>query len=252
MKKTLLLTSLLLAVTVSAALAAAPGGVNINWGTQCYTEVPVAAKTFACTANTGSWQIATSFLIHTPMPLFVGVEIYLEGQSDAVALPDWWKMGTGDCRAGKISFSSNNVSSPQTACFDWSGGLAITTSPGYTWGPWAGAPTAAANTAHVKDAAALDAGTPFDMAADVEYYAGTFNIANSKAVGTGACTGCALGMKWGMYKIVVADLEFRQDVLQDVIPGGNQCLDWNNPVKACVMPVPARNTTWGQVKSLYR
>jgi hypothetical protein len=231
---------MLLALTVSVALA---GGVNFNWGTLCFTEAPVAAKVFACNTNAGNWPMTASFVIDTPMPDFVGVEILMEGQSDAAALPEWWKLGASpDCRTGKAQFSCN-FSLIANVCQDWTGGQAFVPPAGFTWDT---------NRAHVSASAALDASTPLAIDGGVEYYAGTLTIINSKVLGTGACAGCNLGMKWGLYSVVAAGLGGRRDLLTEPIPNGNHCLDWNNPVYPCIMPVPAHNTTWGQVKSLYR
>jgi hypothetical protein len=236
MKKTLLLTSMLLAVTVSVALAAS--GVNFNWGTNCYTDAPVSAKVFACNVNTGSFPMTASFAVSVPMPNFVGVDIKMEGQSDQPALPDWWKLGaTGDCRTAKAGFNAN-FSTLTSACIDWYATSTLLVG-GYSW---------ETNKAHVVIAAAIDA--PMALDPDVEYYAGQLTVLNSKTVGTGLCAGCSFGMKWGLYEVMASGNDGQQ--IRVTEPLANQCLDWNNTTQLCAAPVPARNTTWGQVKSLYR
>jgi hypothetical protein len=66
----------------------------------------------------------------------------------------------------------------------------------------------------------------------------------------GTCDGCLLPAIWGLKKIdwttptTVNTLDLPYD-------GGNQCLTWQGSTLACGL-VPTRNTTWGQVKSLYR
>ena len=76
MKNVPLLTSVLLALVISPALAA---GLNLNWGTVCYTEAPVSAITFACNTNTGSWHLVTSVMTDIDLPGMIGVEITMVG-----------------------------------------------------------------------------------------------------------------------------------------------------------------------------
>ena len=243
MKKRLLLTGLLLTLTVSVALA---GGVNFNWGTVCYTENPVSAVTFACNTNAMyslSWPMTASFVIDNVIPDFVGVEIHIEGQSDLPALPDWWKLGAWpDCRANRVQFQADTSSAPQTSCFDWTGGSAVS-GFSYTWDT---------NRAHIDAVAAIPAEFLFDMHSGVEYYAGRVTILNSKTAGAGACPGCSAGMLWVLYSVVAYGNDGQREVQAEPIPGGNVCLSWNNTIRCCYGPTPARNTTWGQVKSLYR
>ena len=245
MKKTLLLTGLLLAMMVSVALA---GGVNFNWGTVCYTDAPVNAKVFLCNTNSGSFPMTASFKVDHEIPDFVGVEITIEGQSDALTLPDWWKVGASpDCRFGKALMSAGFSGVASDACLDWFGASTLLVYA-YTWDT---------NKAHVTAAAAIPADVPIVLPIDTEYYAGQLQIVNSKTVGSGVCTGCSTGMIWGLYEIVAAGLGVEpnpgmREELTEAMPGGNQCLVWNNSVQPCAAPVPARNTTWGQVKSLYR
>jgi hypothetical protein len=48
-----------------------------------------------------------------------------------------------------------------------------------------------------------------------------------------------------------AGLDGRRDEFIVPMTGGNRCLSWNNPTTDCTL-VPARPTTWGQIKGLYR
>ena len=172
MKKTLLLTSMLLALTVSVALA---GGVNFAWGTLCYTENPVSAVTFACATNTFSagWPMTASFVVDTPIPDFVGVEIVMEGQSDQATLPDWWKVGAApDCRSLQATFAAD-FSGVAATCLDWNGGSPLNVF-GYSYDT---------KRAHISAASALAADAPIALTAGDEWYAGQVKIKNNKTVG---------------------------------------------------------------------
>jgi hypothetical protein len=245
MKKTLLLTGILLALL--APMAHAAGGVNINWGTGCWSDgTPLNDLTFACNRNTGSATITCSFAVSADQPNFVGIELDLEGATEDATVPAWWQMGGGDCRGAAFSSGENFASAPQVGCTDmWQnqaqGGVAM-----YGWGPlWGGN-----NRTHVLIVYAVAAESPIPLTAGVEYYAAQAFISYQKTVGSGACDGCASPMIWGFYSLKSAELT-QYEMLKDVLPGGNQCLTWQTSTLPCGL-VPTRNTTWGQVKSLYR
>lgn len=249
MKKVLLLTSVLLALTATVALA---GGVNLNWGKYCYSDLPSATTmTFGCTTNStitgGPWFMTTSFAIDQTLPDFVGIEQTLEGMSSLPALPDWWKVGaTGDCRAGKSLYTSKIGSSAGDFCFDWTANAGFDVY-NYVWD---------SNRAHITALTAIDASTPFAIQAGQEYLGGQIEFDNGKTVGTGSCTGCSAPMTWSFTRIFVCTLPppgTNLRVLEDLpVANGNQCVFWQNTTVPCVDPLPARSTSWGQVKSLYR
>jgi hypothetical protein len=246
MKKTLLLTGILLALMAPMALA---GGVNINWGSGCWSDgTPLNDLAWNCNRNTGSMTMTCSFAVSYAMPEFVGIEVQLEGLTEDAVVPAWWQLGAGQCRPSPVlTTSANFLSAPQIGCVDmWqnaaSGGLAI-----YDWGPlWGGN-----NRAHMLVVYAVAAETPIPLTAGVEYYAAQVLITNAKTVGTPNCEGCEVPMLWGFYSMKSAELT-SYEMLTEVLPNGNQCLSWQHTTIPCNRPTPARNTTWGQVKSLYR
>ena len=245
MKKTLLLTGILLALMAPIALA---GGVNINWGTGCWSDgTPLNDLAFACNTNVGTRTMTCSFAVSQFQPQFVGIELQLEGLTEAAVMPAWWQMGAGQCRPSAISTTADFTAGPGPVCLDpWggqaSGGLAI-----YDWGLlWGGN-----NRAHMLIVYAVPADMPIPLDPGVEYYAAQVRISNVKTVGSGLCAGCQTPMIWGFYGMKSAELT-QYEMLYEVLPGGNQCLRWQHSVLPCLQPVPTRNSTWGQVKSLYR
>jgi len=245
MRKTLLFTGVLLALLAPMALA---GGVNINWGAGCWSDgTQLDDLFFACNTNTGSATMTCSFAVGWDQPEFVGIELELEGIMDQAVVPAWWQMGSGDCRNSAISTSANFLSAPQVGCGDmWQnlavGGLAI-----YDWGPSLGHD----NRTFVRIAYAVPSETPIPLTADVEYYAAQVFISYQKTVGSGACAGCAAPMIWCLRSVKSAEL-FQYELLSDPLPDGNRHLWWQNSTIPCCYCVPARSTTWGQLKSLYR
>ena len=174
--------AVLLALAASApfALVAHAGGVNFNWGTVCYTEAPVNLRTFACATNAGSHPMTMSFKLDSAMPDVAAIEMTVEGVSDEGVIPDWWKLESTGCRPNAMSYSGDNSGVATETCVDWNGGTGFGIPAAYTWDT---------NRARVITAYAIDASTPFNMLAGVEYYAGTLSIRNLHTADPGACAG---------------------------------------------------------------
>jgi len=241
MKKTLLFAGLFLALTASVAMAA---GVSVSWKNFCWGETGSASNlTWTCATNTNvNIRMTTSFKLDTPMAEFVGVGVYMEGMTEAAAVPDWWKMSDGDCRSNLVTLSADGSvlgNAGADVCFDpWlglgGGGIGL-----YSWEN---------NRMHVNAAYAVPVSVP--LAAATEYFAVQFRIAAGKTTGTGSCAGCSIPAIWAFNLLEVAE-PLVSTWLDTPYAGGNQCITWQTSTLGCGL-VPSRNTTWGQIKSLYR
>lgn len=251
MKRLLVLSGALLVLGASAA-AAAPG-LNLAWGGGCWLENPVNTKTFACNTNTGNAQMTASYTPTASQPNFVGVECVLDFQFDGVTtVPDWWTFADpAACRNTSLSTSADFSGAPQTSCVDaWfglgAGGIAAyqtatsvphdlrVDTPGW---------------ARLKVAYALSTASP--LTGGTEYYAFRATINYQKTVDPGACAGCATPAT-----IVLNQIKSAEDTppnTQEYITNEdiNRCITWGSSTVPCAQ-VPTRNTSWGQIKSLYR
>jgi hypothetical protein len=240
MKKTLLFAGLLLVVTASAAMAA---GISVNWGTACWGDAPVSNLTWACNANnyTGI-RMTASFKPAETKTTFVATDLYMEGMVEGASAPDWWQLGTGGCRAGQVGLI--NTLGSATDCQEiWS------LSPSGSGFGGIGLYSTDADRLHINAVWAI--GDPVEATAETEIFAATFTVGTSKTVG-GACAGCSTGACWALNYIQVGYFgETTATVLDQPYVGGNQVLTWQSSSLNCSI-VPARNTTWGQIKSLYR
>jgi len=243
MKKTLLLAGLLLALTASVAMAA---GVSVSWMNYCWGEDGHASNlSWACASNSNAnIRMTCSFKLDTDMPTFAAVGVYMEGQTEAAAVPDWWKLGdatTTDCRNTLITLSTDGsvlANGGADVCIDpWVGGgyggVGL-----YSWGT---------NRMHVNGVWAV--GNAIPLTANTEYFAVQFRISALRTVNT--CTGCLTPAIWGLTKISVEGFGGDIRPLMEPYAGGSQCLTWQGSTLGCSL-VPTRNATWGQIKSLYR
>jgi hypothetical protein len=241
MKKTLLLAGLLLALTATVASAA---GVSVNWGNDCWGLTPVSNYTWACNSNTNTnIRMMCTFKPAVSKTTLAATDIYLEGMTEATVVPDWWKLGTGECRSAALSLSvdGGGISDPE-ACLDlWQsqggGGIA---------NYWE-----TDNRMHIIAVWAI--ADPVVAPAETEIMAAQIRVSAVKTLGTTKCNGCSTPAIWALNYIQVGYLnETVPTILDYAYAGGNQCLRYMSSTLPCTRPVPARNTTWGQVKSLYR
>jgi hypothetical protein len=239
MKKTLLLAGVLLALTASVAMAA---GISVTWGNDCWGLTPVSNLTWACSSNSNSnIRMMCTFKPAVTKTTFAATDLYMEGMSETATVPDWWKLGTGECRPTALSLSvdGGNISDPATCLDLWQsqggGGIA---------NYWE-------NNDRMHIIAVWAVADPLEAPAETEIMAAQFRVSGTKTVGT-ECTGCATGVCWALNYIQVGYLyETTPTILDTPFAGGNQVLTWQSSTLNC-NAVPSRNTTWGQIKSLYR
>jgi hypothetical protein len=245
MKRVLLVSSLLLLLASPAARAVT---VNLAWGPLCYPGNPVSATTFACDTDgpEGDRVVTVSFTPGAAIPDVIAVEWSISGQPDFDSpweLPDWWRLEPGGCRAGKVSFYATPATGPTATCADWTEGRAVFMAPSvYQFD---------ARVIRFDLGCAIDASDPASVVAGQEYYAGGVTILNGRTVGTGACAGCSTGMDFMLSTLAVTGLSGMRDEYHEWnYPGSPHPyvphLFWNST------STPTRNTTWGQVKGLYR
>src|SRR5262245_18162878 len=238
--KTLPLVCLL---TVASAFAASASTMNLAWD-QCLPEGGLTSKSFACNANTGAEEAVASFIPGTSFNL-LAVYSYVYVQASSPSLPDWWRYGVGGCRTASANASADFIASPNTACSDpWmasasSGLLHTVPSPDLITGP---------NTGMMVGFAAL--ATAVGVTAGHQYYVTRIRFNNSKTLGAGSCARCATPVSLLLGKMEIID---ETGNIAEVVttPDQNGCIDWQGGSGLCAA-TPARNRTWGAIKTLYR
>jgi len=235
MKKILILTGALMALTAGIAAAASSGVVNLAWS-DCGTN-GTANRTFACNTNTGTPGILVgSYTSFVNLDSLNGNEIVIELQTTSVGLVSpWWQVknytdGTVGCRNGASSMSFDFTGGPFN-CFDyWNGqalgGFGIIREP------------ATPNRQRVLGVCAVGLSQAHALDANTETYSFKLTINNTKTTGTGACAGCADGN-------VAAPMDRSMETL-------GTFAQMNGGVPGAPGPTPTKNTSWGAVKSLYR
>lgn len=243
--KKLLMTCTLLAMTASMASAQ----LNLYWD-DCGGGTDM---TFTCTANTGArFPLVATFIAPVAIPDYFSSTTTLELISDGTVLPDWWKGGAGECRQGSF-VSSDPGAAGLAGCANAYEGVGLFSAVVGYQSNWNGDPRRASIT---YDAARSEP-SPNPIAAGQEVIASMLEITRTKTTGTGACAGCARPVCIVVKQIVVQTASGGTFILHNPPgPAGAQYVTWQGgvtgPGNDCPNATPARNRTWGEVKSLYR
>lgn len=176
MKKALILSAALVALTASMASAQTPG---INYSlTDCGTFGTQDA-TNACTSNSGSIVTVGSVIAPAGVDHMVAMEAVVDAQTSGATLSPWWQMNTGECRQGAVVLNADFTGGPFSCTDYWAGAGIIVggIDPNHS-GP---------NRFRIKVVCALPAEQAIDQ---TENYMFKASILKSKSVGTGSCAGC--------------------------------------------------------------
>jgi len=258
--KKLMLAGLLLCLTASMALAATPG-LNFTWNEaangKCLAAI-IANEDWDCTiegANDGAFQAVGSFTPPVAIAGFSAMGALVDGQT-AAEMPAWWQsVNAGSCRQNAVQSGVGVKGSPCTVSL-W---------PGTAYGgigAWQTAlyPPPAPNNAplpnrlRIKVGYAMSAST-VNLLTTNEYSTfvlnmDTTNSMDDPANSIVACAGCSVGMTLVLNQIEAVGTAGSVFITDQKV---NRCITWQGGAGANVCSVtPVRNTTWGNVKSLYR
>lgn len=233
-------------LTASSAMAA---GVNLRWNA-CFGDGGVVDRTSACTSNLGSaGTLVGSFQLDSDILGVTGIEGVLDIIAAGGSLPAWWDFsapgGTVGCRGTALSINPT-ISGSAVNCFDWAGGQAAGGLAAYTdTGSPAGVP------GHRRIKLGFAVAAPTDVPGAAEFFAFNLGLSNAKTTGTGNCAGCATSVCIVLNSILVQPGIAQGTVLGSGTAAGSNIATWQGSGPDCSL-VPTKNTTWSQVKSLYR
>jgi len=256
MRRRPLLPLLLLTLGIAHAGAPAYGapGVNLRWY-PCLGDGGTQNRTFACDSNSGTEVLLASFVPATGMAHVIGLEFVLDLASASAALPPWWDVvSANSCR--RLSLFARTDNSTSVNCPAWSAGDGTALVGSYVIG------ARGPNTARITGVSGIPLPAPgYDLLSAQEYSAFQLLLRRDMTVGAGSCAGCEVPVC-----IVFSGLK-----LLAQLPNGSQSLTgptnltdsdfvtWQGGgvpdvggVTGCPAATPARPSTWGSVKALYR
>lgn len=254
MRRLALLLVLLLAIALRAPRAHA-AGMNLAWN-DC-GSFGTCNQTFACDTNgPGPFTLVGSFVPPEGVTQFAGEEIVLDFLANDSALPDWWQFANaGTCRQTALSADADFVSGPDH-CLDYWQGQGAGGIASWQVGSAIGE-TYPNNRARLKLAFSVRPDLVTALTPGSEYYAFRVHLSKTKTTGAGSCAGCS---------VPVAAVFSSCRLLQPADVGDVLLTQWQDwgfaswqnatynvyDVGYSCPPVPAKNKTWGSIKSLYR
>jgi hypothetical protein len=221
-------------------------GINLSW--EDCGSTGTESRSWACDTNTGApFTLVASFTPPAGVPEFLGISAQLDITVGS-GLPDWWQHGSSFCRGPTAIATNFDFTSGPFTCFDFYAGSAA---GGFAYDVGYVSP----NRARWR----IQLAVPFDNRGAIdpmtEYYAFKANLLRSRSTGAGSCFGCDAEAC-----IVLNEIQLFQPpeqnndpVISTAPPGGRNYALWQAAtIVDCPGSTPARNATWGQLKSLYR
>jgi len=249
MKKLLVLSAAILTFTAASASAA---GLSLSWDACATNAGATTDKVLDCADPSGIAQLFGVW--NSPQSAaMLALDFSIDLQVDAAVLPDFWLINTpitpAACNDGVLLYDARPASTVCSAANPWgTAGGAASTNVGY--GPGTGGPNRARLVGNIYRT------TTFAVVANTNYYGMHFDILTGTATEAGgSCAGCPTPVAIVWNSALVGEAVTSGADPEDIsITGagiGTNCASVNGGGTNCGA-TPARNKTWGALKSLYR
>lgn len=231
--------------------ARAGSGMSLAWDSCAGTM----DKSFACNTNDAGapFRLVMAFRSPADIPDFAGVSMVINFCTGPHVLPNWWMIGTGNCRDGSFVFPARTTGLGATCTNEWAGKFA---GGGFTFTSGVGGNWNAARL--VLDFATSDTTA---IAAGVRYIGGVAMLDQRHTVDDGSgdpvCIGCELPACFVLNSTELFGFQPGEDYLIENSSDGGYFVTWQGgaftgPHGSCPFVVATRRSTWGTVKALYR
>jgi hypothetical protein len=250
MKKILAMCGVVMALSASMAMAQG-GGLDLTWG-DCVGETSVQDQNFTnCTTSgvaTTTRRLYSCLKSPVNLPAFVAVQCVYDLQQAGVPNVDpYWRFDAV-CNSTGLTITSDNDPA----------GLGVCGAETNPWGasgaqgsPFIVLSSPSGNRTRIITATTRASTDPFPIETGINYYISTLNFST---INRAACPGCN-----NHVAIVFNDAEMAENTGNRVhITGPDKlgnCATLNargNPTTSICQATPAKKTTWGQLKSIYR
>ena len=219
----------------------AADAIQLSW-TSCAGSAGAASDLTVPCVNTDHENAFVSFELASPMDSVVAVEGVVDIQSSAPELPEWWMYQPGGCRYLRLIASASFPGGSGCADFG-AGGASLDAPPIYLAGQ------GGASRARIEFSIVVPSTTPRDLGASIRYTAVRLEIQNQANLDCGICAEPAcLALQSLTLRRVRGDHFEDRELGPDA--GGSNRVTWQGGAGCDI--VPARRSTWGSLKALYR
>jgi len=216
--------------------------IFLHW-TDCRSGGGVQSMSQACAGNAASEErtFVASFVAPGDLRTFCGLTTYLQVDAADAQLSDWWRMAPGECRAGafQVAAPADRGLSACTDAFAEAATMSLSVHRG--------------ESRRLTIISDLIRDPPLELRPGEVYYASLFVVRAIKSSGAGSCFGCQAAAAISLTQIELYNLELpaQPPILLRSSPSSPALICWQSSSGSCG-PAPARNVTWGGLKSLYR
>lgn len=232
-----------------AAAAAVPdaraGGISLAWqDCRAVGGAGLDNQSFGCQSEINDLPLHPAFVLASPIDSVISFELVIDVDVAAAALPAWWRMDPGQCRADGWSADAT----PGSSCNDPWGNGGVATVQGWLAGEPGGSP----RHGRLLIAAATAPGTWVTLDADVAYTAARVLLRTNRTL---SCEGCSVPACLVFNSLLIRRLpgaSGETHFISGAEQPGFERVQWQNGSGADCLAVPTRRSTWGAVKSLYR
>lgn len=228
----------------AASICHAGGELSLSWGDCRQGAGAVSNVESSCSSDAGEQSLYCAFTLDTAIDSVVALRVVLDLQHEGASLPDWWRFEPKGCRFGNLIASATFAG--QSSCTDFWNGEASFDSPAPYF---VGQPRGGAMQARILFSIGVPSSEFRRLDPGQMYYAARIRILNN---GSGGCAGCSEAACLVLNSIEIATVSGETTTLETPGPGAANWATWQRPDGAECTAVPARSTTWGQMKSLYR
>lgn len=222
------------------------GTLALRWD-ECVEGGGLGNKSFVCGLAIDGALCVPTIQLPAPVDSVIGVEWVVDLIAATPTLPDWWQFSTGACRPSALTASTNFAGIG--ACADpWNGqALALV----QVYAP--GEPRGGLNQARIICTSSVLAAAQVRLDAGTAYYPGVMRLSYTKSTGADACAGCTTPVCLVLNSMNLLRHPGASVQTLEYVPelGDPNQVSWQGAGGDCQL-VPARNRTWGAIKSLYR
>lgn len=258
MKKILLLCCAMAVCAAPAAFADVNGGLDLTWNA-CAATGGVPTTTLDC-AGGGAAPAFGTFFVTSVQDSVIAMDVALDLIVNNAGLPTFWHFEAGGCN--ELTGAAFSNTKPSLGC----GSIAQVTplwTPSGSGNALGFVPqTRGPNTGHFVGSVFRPSTSPGKCNASPSNYFGfafTIITDNAQENTIGTCVGCPLGFNivWNSANLINARAAQGAGIEAAPYPiagPGNvgNCITGNGGAPGGCQATPARNRTWGQLKSLYR
>jgi hypothetical protein len=242
---------------------ASPGSaqdIRMRWNNCLGVGIASTNRNYACDGSGTSARVVCSFTAPAGITAFLAMQAVVSIQTIEGTLPDWWRLGIGECRDGSFVFpaSLTGVGNTTTCLNPWRGAAWVGNSWEYHSGVIDPSQGQIVMVQH-RDA-------PVPLIAGAQYIAGAFELRFDKDldVGQGSCAGCYDPACLILRRVTLYQASGASPATLPLEANGTYgYVTWQGGMIGCPpldspfpwpgpYPVPAKHRSWGAIKSLYR